>query len=88
MVYHVKQERHWCKASNGVQASDDELIDIWWPDILFNYLMINWILPELYMYIIDECADERHCASWTLVGLQKIKILKVFSLEHTKQQSN
>jgi hypothetical protein len=37
VVLKSKQEKHWCKASKGIQARnaaiDDELVDIWWPDI-------------------------------------------------------
>jgi hypothetical protein len=36
----------------GNAASDDELEDIWWPDIHLNFSIVNWILPEMYMYII------------------------------------
>jgi hypothetical protein len=76
--FHVKlQEKHWCKASKGVRArnaaSEDELVDIWWPDILISFSMVNWFLPELYN--IYEWADERHCSSWTLVGMLEIIIL-------------
>jgi hypothetical protein len=48
-IYHVISR----KASKGVQtrnaASDDEQVDIWWPDIFIDYSMVNWILPELYI---------------------------------------
>jgi hypothetical protein len=30
-------------------ANDDELVDIWWQDILIKISMVNWILPELYI---------------------------------------
>jgi hypothetical protein len=77
------QEKHWCKASKGVQArntaSEDELVDICWQDILINFSMVNWFLPELY--IIYECVDERHFSLWTLVGMLEIRILLVFSQE-------
>jgi hypothetical protein len=71
------QEKHWCKASKGVQArnaeSEDELVDIWWQDyILINFSMVNWFLPEW--------TDERHCSLWTLIGMLEIRILLVISL--------
>jgi hypothetical protein len=78
----VLQEKHWCKASKGVQArnaaSEDELIDIWWQDILINISMVNWFLPELY--ITYEWTDEIHCSLWTLIGMLEIIILLVISL--------
>jgi hypothetical protein len=73
------QEKHWCKASKGVHArnavSEDDLVDIWWLDILINFSMVNWFLQELYIY---EWADERHCSLWTLVGMLEIRIF-IFS---------
>jgi hypothetical protein len=70
------QEKHWCKASKGVQARnaecEDELVDIWWQDILINFSMVNLFLPEW--------TDERHCSLWTLIGMLEIRILLVISL--------
>jgi hypothetical protein len=70
------------QARNAV--NDDEPVDIWWLDILIKCSVVNWILPELY--IIDTCKweDKRQCLLWTLVGLLEIRIVNVFSLEHTK----
>jgi hypothetical protein len=61
-------------------ASEDELVDIWRQDILINFSMVNWFLPELY--ITYEWADERHCSLWTLVGMLEIRILLVFFFPH------
>jgi hypothetical protein len=38
LPFYRNEEKHWCKASKGVKArnhpaSDDKLVDIWWPDI-------------------------------------------------------
>jgi hypothetical protein len=71
--YNFIQEKHWCKASKGVQArnaaSEDQLVDIWWQDILINFSMVNWFLPEW--------TDERHCSLWTLIGMLEIRILLI-----------
>jgi hypothetical protein len=82
MLYNIEQEKHWCKASKGVQArnaaGEDELEDIWWQDILI-FSMVNWFLPELY--ITYDWTNERHCSLWTLIDMLEIRILLVISLK-------
>jgi hypothetical protein len=78
--FKVRYKEHWCKASKDVHArnaaSEDELVDIWWPDILINFSMVNWFLPNCWKDIVHRHARDKNI----IFSPQDLEILSILTI--------